>query len=109
MTVRAVGPERSRPRLTGRAGFLLIVLTILAVFATAPARQYLSERGHVADLQHTAEGLERANAALRGDIARLHHPAEKERLARACLGMVEAGEIAFVIGARTGDTEPAPC
>ena len=109
MTVRSVGHERSRPRLTGRAGFLLIALTILAVFATAPAREYLSERGHVAGLQQTADGLERANAALRADIARLHDPAEKERLARACLGMVEAGEIAFVIGSRTGATEPAPC
>ena len=109
MTVRAVAPERSRPRLTRRAGFLVIVLGILAVFATAPAREYLSERGHVADLQNKAEGLERANATLQADIARLHDPTEKERLARECLGMVEAGEIAFVIGARTGDTEPAPC
>jgi cell division protein FtsB len=109
MTVRSVGHERSRPRLTSRAGFLLIVLTILAVFATAPAREYLSERGHVADLQQKAEGLEGANTALRADIAGLHDPAEKERLARACLGMVEAGEIAFVIGGGTGDTEPAPC
>jgi cell division protein FtsB len=109
VTVRGVGPERSRPRLTGRAGFLLIVLTILAVFATAPAREYLSERGHVADLQQEAKGLEGDNDALRADIAILHDPAEKERLARACLGMVEEGEIAFVIGAQTGDTEPAPC
>jgi cell division protein FtsB len=109
MTVRAVGPERSRPRLTRRAGFLLIVLALLAVFATAPAREYLSERAHIAELQRKADELERANAALQADIVRLHDPAEKERLARECLGMVEAGEIAFVIGARTGDTEPAPC
>jgi cell division protein FtsB len=109
MTVRAVAPEGSRPRLTSRAGFLLIALTILALFAIAPAREYLSERDHVADLQQKAEGLERANAALRADIARLHDPAEKERLARECLGMVGEGEIAFVIGPRTGDSEPAPC
>jgi len=84
-------------------------LALLAVFATAPARKYLSERGHIAELQRKAGELARANATLRGDIVRLHDPAEKERLARECLGMVEAGEIAFVIGARTGDTEPAPC
>jgi len=84
-------------------------LALLAVFATAPAREYLSERGHIAELQRKAGELARANATLRGDIVRLHDPAEKERLARECLGMVEAGEIAFVIGARTGDTEPAPC
>jgi cell division protein FtsB len=109
MTVRAVGPGRSRPRLTRRAGFLLIVLALLAAFATAPAREYLAARGHIAELQRKADELARANAALQADIVRLHDPAEKERLARACLGMVEAGEIAFVIGARTGDTEPAPC
>jgi cell division protein FtsB len=85
------------------------VLALLAVFATAPAREYLSERAHIAELQRKADELERANAALQADIVRLRDPAEKERLARECLGMVEAGEIAFVIGARTGDTEPAPC
>ncbi len=109
MTVRAAAPERSRPRLTGRAGFLLIVLTFLAVFAAAPSREYLSERGHIAELQRKTQGLERANAALQADIVRLHDPAEKERLARECLGMVEEGEIAFVTGPRTGNTEPAPC
>ena len=109
MTVRAVGPELSRPRLTPRAGLLLIVLALLGVFATAPAREYLSERGHIAELQRKAGELARANANLKADVVRLHDPAEKERLSRECLGMVKAGEIAFVIGARTGDTEPAPC
>jgi cell division protein FtsB len=109
MTVRAVAPERSRPRLTSQAGFLLIALTLLALIAIAPSRAYLSERGHIAELQRKAEGLERANAVLQSEIVRLHEPAEKERLARECLGMVKPGEIAFVIGARTGDTEPAPC
>jgi cell division protein FtsB len=109
MTVRAVAPERSRLRLTSRAGFLLIALTLMALFATAPSRAYISERGHIAELQGKAEGLERANAALQADIGRLHDPAEKERLARECLGMVKAGEIAFVIGTRTGNTEPPPC
>jgi cell division protein FtsB len=84
-------------------------VALLSVFATAPAREYLSERAHIAELQRKADELERANAALQADIVRLRDPAEKERLARECLGMVEAGEIAFVIGARTGDTEPAPC
>jgi cell division protein FtsB len=109
MTVRAVAPGRARPRLTGRAGFLLIMITVLGVFAAAPFREYLSERGHIAELERKTQGLERANATLQADIVRLHDPAEKERLARECLGMVKAGEIAFVIGARTGDTEPAPC
>ena len=109
MTVRAIAPDRSRPRLTGRAGFLLIMITILAVFAMAPFREYLSERGHIAELQRKVEGMELANTALQAEIVRLHDPAEKERLARECLGMVDAGEIAFVTGPRTGHAEPAPC
>ncbi len=109
MTVRAAASDRSRPRLTGRAGFLLIVITLLAVFATAPFREYLSERGHIAELELKTQGLEGANATLQADIVRLHDPREKERLARECLGMVEAGEIAFVTGPRNGGTGPAPC
>jgi cell division protein FtsB len=91
MTVRAVAPERSRPRLTSQAGFLLIALTLLALIAIAPSRAYLSERGHIAELQRKAEGLERANAVLQSEIVRLHEPAEKERLARECLGDGQAG------------------
>jgi cell division protein FtsB len=109
MTVRAATAERSRPRLTGRAGFLLIVITFLGVFATAPFREYLSERGHIAELERKTQGMERANATLQADIVRLHDPREKERLARECLGMVQEGEIAFVTGPRSGNTEPAPC
>jgi cell division protein FtsB len=109
MTVRAVAWERSRPRLTGRAGFLLIVITFLGVFAAAPFREYLSERGHISELERKTQGMELANATLQADIVRLHDPREKERLARECLGMVQAGEIAFVTGPRNGDAGPPPC
>ena len=41
--------------------------------------------------------LEAENADLRVEISRLHDPAELEELARACLGMVGPGEVAFVL------------
>jgi cell division protein FtsL len=88
--------ERDTPRLTGRAAFLLVAVTFLAVMAMVPARQYLDQRARIADLDSQIARLERQNAELRAQISRLHDPAELERLARQCLGMVAPGEIAFV-------------
>jgi cell division protein FtsB len=89
--------ERETPRLTGRAAFLLVALTLLAVMAMVPARQYLDQRGRIGDLERRTAELEELNADLRADITRLRDPAELERLARECLGMVAPGEVAFVI------------
>ncbi len=98
--------ERDRPRLTGRAGALLVVVMLLAILALVPGRQYLAQRGQIADLEGQVSRLETQNASLRTDIARLHDPAELERLARACLGMVKPGEIALVL---PGTEPPADC
>ncbi len=107
MTVRGEGDGRPRP--TARAAILLIAIMVLAVLLTVPARQYLSERGRIDALEHQAERLQMANATLQTQIARLHDSAEMERLARECLGMVNAGEVAFVIGSRSGHAEPSDC
>jgi cell division protein FtsB len=97
--------ERVRPRLTARAGALVVIVTLLGVLALVPARAYLDQRARVAALELQAERLEGQNATLANAIAKLHDPAELERLARACLGMVMPGEIAFVpsdTGLRSG-------
>jgi cell division protein FtsB len=91
------GPlERVRPRLTARAGALVVIVTLLGVLALVPARAYLDQRARVAALELQAQRLEDQNATLARAIAKLHEPAELERLARECLGMVMPGEIAFV-------------
>ena len=92
--------ERDRPKLTGRAAGLLVVLTILVVMAMVPARQYLDQRARIGALERQTTELEAQNAELSGQVARLHDPAELERLARACLGMVGPGEVALVIPGR---------
>ena len=89
--------ERERPRLTGRAAGLLVVLMVLGLLLLVPARQYLAQRGRIAELERQATELEEQNDALRARIAALHDTAELERLARACLGMVRPGEIALVV------------
>jgi len=109
VAARADAVDRPRPRLTGRAAALLVIVTVLGVFAVMPARELLAERGRIADLERQALVLQRENRRLSEQIARLHDPAELERLARACLGMVRPGEIAFVTTPRPGDREPSSC
>jgi len=89
--------SREGPKLTGRAAGLLIALALLVLLALVPARALLAQRATMADLERRASELERENAELRGEIARLNDPAELERLARGCLGMVGPGEIALIV------------
>ena len=88
---------RDRPRLTGRAAALLVVVTLLAMLSLVPARAFLDQRARIAELERRAAELEAQNDELRLEISRLHDPAEIERLARACLGMVGPGETALVL------------
>ena len=95
--------ERDRPRLTGRAAALLVAVAILVVMAIVPIGRYLDQRSAIADIERRAAELDTQNADLRAEISRLHDPAELERLARECLGMVGPGEVAFVMPGRTAD------
>jgi cell division protein FtsB len=105
VTVRTQALDRPRVRLTGRAALLLVVVTMLAVFSVVPVRQYFEQRSQIARLERRAGELERANDGLRSDIRRLHDPEYLERVARACLGMVKPGEVAFV--SKASGTDPA--
>ena len=92
--------ERDRPKLTGRAAALLVAVSVLVVMAVVPARELLAQRGWIAELDRRAAELEAQNADLREEIAALHDPVRLEELARACLGMVAPGEVAFVIAGK---------
>ena len=89
--------SREGPKLTGRAAFLLVAVTFLAILALVPARQFLDQQGRIDELERRADRLEEQNATLRSEITRLRDPAELERLARECLGMVAPGETALVV------------
>ncbi len=88
---------RDRPRLTGRAGALLVALALLAMLALVPLRAYLEQRGQIADLEREALALRVQNALIHRDISKLRDPVELERLARECLGMVGRGETALIV------------
>jgi cell division protein FtsB len=74
----------------------LLVLFAGAVFAVSPARAYLDQREERERLAEQVALLEEQNARLQQRLDQLNQPAELERLARECLGMVRPGEIAFV-------------
>ena len=104
MTVRSETIAQPHVRLTGRAALLVIVVAMLGMVALVPVRQYLAQRTEIEQLERRTDKLERANDALRSDVARLHDPEHLERLARACLGMVEPDEVAFV--SKASGTDP---
>ena len=95
------------PRVTGRAAALLVAVTLLAIVALVPARQFLDQRSRIADLERQTQQLARQNAQLAAEIERLHDPVELERLARECLGMVAPGETALLLP--DGNAHPADC
>ena len=76
---------------------LLVAVSVLVVMAIVPARQYLEQRGRIAELDRRAAELESENSELRREISALNDPVHLEELARACLGMVARREVAFVI------------
>lgn len=106
MSVRSEAVAGPRPKLTARAAGLLVAMTVLALVAIGPAREYLGERARVTELQRKAAQLEVENADLRAQIDELYQPTELERLARECLGMVRPGEIALVIVPKDGKPRP---
>jgi cell division protein FtsB len=105
--------ERANPsssvRLTARAAALLLIVLVMLAFGVAPFRAYLAQRGRLSSLQHETATLERQNTALQRRLERLNDPDELERLARACLGMIQPGEIAFVTIPTKGAPHPPAC
>jgi len=102
--------ERSRvARLTPRASILGFVVFVAAIFAVAPARAYLEQRAQRNQLADQVSQLQQQNADLQQQLDRLHDPAELERLARECLGMVDPGQIAFVPVPRGKAPVPPSC
>jgi cell division protein FtsB len=105
MTVRTQALEGSRARPTGRAALLILLVIMLSLFSVVPVRRYLAQRTQLGQLERRATELERSNDELRSSIRRLHDPDYLERIARACLGMVKPGEVAFV--SRSSGNDPA--
>jgi cell division protein FtsL len=88
---------------------LLLIVAMLAVYATVPLRRYLDQRADAARLERQVAELEAQNAQLLADIAKLRDPTYLERVARECLGMVRPGEIALVMEPGGAHRPPPVC
>ncbi|MBP0461444.1 FtsB family cell division protein [Streptomyces montanisoli] len=93
--------QAHRSRMTGRAAFLALVLCTLVVALAYPMRQYVSQRGDIADQRRTAHDAKQQVEKLRDEKARLQTDAYIERLARERLHYVMPGEKGFTMNAPT--------
>jgi cell division protein FtsB len=96
-------------RLTPRAAVLLVSVLIVAMFSIAPMRAYLAQRNQLHRLERQAADLEAKNADLERHVQELNDPATLQLLARECLGMVDPGQIAFVVIPKGRAPTPPDC
>ena len=89
-----------RPRFTGRAAVLVLVLAVLTVSYASSLRAYLQQRSHIGDLKAQIAEREASITDLEREKKRWDDPAYVKAQARARFGYLMPGESGFeVIGA----------
>ncbi len=93
------GEEREprRANLTGRAAMLALVVCLLAISLAYPLREYLSQRGDIADYRATVAAQEKKVAALQREHRRWNDEAYVQAQARERLHFVMPGETSYVV------------
>ena len=89
------GPRR--PRLTGRAAVLVLVLAVLTVSYASSLRAYLQQREHIGDLKSAIAEREASITALEREKQRWQDPAFVKAQARARFGYLMPGETGFLV------------
>jgi len=93
----AAGPARSRPRFTGRAAILAVVLCAIALSLAYPVREYIAQRRQIDQLQAQRSQIALQLKRLEHEQRRLHDPAYIEQLARDRLHMCMPTQKCYVI------------
>ena len=93
---QAPGRSAPRPRLTGRAAILVMVLAVLAVSYASSLRAYLQQRAHISDLQSTIAERQEQIGDLEREKRRWNDDEFVRAQARERLGYVLPGETPFV-------------
>ena len=94
----AVPAKRSwRPRLTGRAAVLVLVLAVLTVSYASSLKAYLQQRQHIAGLKAQIAQSEADIDGLEREKDRWRDPAYISSQARARFGYVMPGETSYVV------------
>ncbi|MFH8615224.1 septum formation initiator family protein [Streptomyces sp. NPDC017979] len=89
--------QARRSRLTGRAAFLALVVCSLVVALAYPMRQYVSQRGDIAEQRERMADAEQQVERLRDEKARLQDDMYVRRLAREHLHYVLPGETGYIM------------
>ncbi|WP_346387850.1 septum formation initiator family protein [Nocardioides sp.] len=89
------GPRR--PRLTGRAAILVLVLAVLTVSYASSMRAYLQQRAHIQDLKSQIAQREIDIDNLEREKRRYADPAYVKAQARERFGYVMPGETSYVV------------
>jgi cell division protein FtsB len=95
------GPARRTGRLgrlsTGRIAVLVLVVVTLVVSAALPLREFISQRGEIAELAAANAAAEERVEALTAERRRLDDPAHVAAEARRRLHFVMPGETAYIV------------
>lgn len=91
------GSGGQRPRLTGRAAVLVLVLAVLAVSYASSLRAYLEQRHHIASLEQRITASEESIASLEREKRRWDDEAYVIAQARARFAFGFPGEIGYQV------------
>ncbi|GAA2142961.1 hypothetical protein GCM10009844_14760 [Nocardioides koreensis] len=95
---QAAGGDRPRrPRLTGRAAILVLVLSVLAISYASSMRAYFQQRTHIEDLKTQIAQREANIDELEREKRRWHDPAYVQAQARERFGYLMPGETSYVV------------
>ena len=94
---RKPDPGELRVAITTRAAILAVVLCVLALALTVPLRQYVAQRGKVAQLRAKQAQAQARVDALEARKRQLQDPAYVEQLARERLHFVRPGEVPYIL------------
>jgi cell division protein FtsB len=95
--------RQHRPRLTGRAAVLVLVLSVLMVSYASSFRAYLEQREQLTQLTDRIDESETNIEALEREKARWADPAYQREQARKKFGFVMPGEIGYTVIDENGE------
>ena len=93
----ASSPGPRRPRLTGRAAVLVLVMAVLTVSYGSSLKAYLQQRSQIADLKEQIAAREQSIGALEREKRRWEDPAFVQAQARERFGYLMPGETSYVV------------
>jgi cell division protein FtsB len=101
--VAAPAEARKRPRFTGRAAILVVVLAVLAVSYASSLRAYLQQRSHISDLKEQIAERRASIDHPQREKDRWQDEEYVEQQARLRIGYVMPGETSYVVLDENGE------